>query len=289
MQIPNRKKTIFLTGSAKVAVAGATKTTSHRCLDAAHGKTVNPIVARERPRQIGLSPETARTDLITGKCGRGPTTPGHADAFQGSRVTETVARSRHKEQSLKRLRRKVRNNGFTTKVDAFTSSGISDAACGARLRASAAGGCGPHGSKNPTTATTKSSARAGCGEGRACGREPAPDARQILHFVQNDKKTRSDTRQQNCKHPTVIPRRDNKRPPPTRKRPRKKKAAGKSKQKTTTNRKRAKTIKKNRKTSDTPPRTPPESKKSATKKREPPNGDSLKSAAERPTRGSDRK
>jgi hypothetical protein len=115
MQIPNRKKTIFLTGSAKVAVSGATKTTSHRCLDAAHGKTVNPKVARERPRQIGLSPETARTDLIAGKCGRDPTTPGHADAFQGSRVTETVARSRHKEQSLKRLRRKVRNNGFTTK------------------------------------------------------------------------------------------------------------------------------------------------------------------------------
>ncbi len=97
MQIPNRKKTIFLTGSAKVAVSGATKTTSHRCLDAAHGKTVNPIVARERPRQIGLSPETARTDLIAGKCGRGPTTPGHADAFQGSRVTETVARSRRCE------------------------------------------------------------------------------------------------------------------------------------------------------------------------------------------------
>ena len=38
-----------------------------------------------------------------------------------------------------------------------------------------------------------------------------------------------------------------------------------------------------------PPRTPPESKKSATKKREPPNGDSLKNAAERPIRSSDRK
>ncbi len=255
-------------GSAKVAVAGATKTTSHRCLDAAHGKTVNPIVARERPRQIGLSPETARTDLIAGKCGRGPTTPGHADAFQGSRITHAEARSRHKEQSLKRLRRKVRNNGFTTKVDAFTSSGISGAACGARLRASAARCCDPHGSKNPTTATTKSSARAGCGEGRACRREPAPGARQILHFVQNDKKTRSDTRQQNCKHPTVIPRRDNKRPPPTRKRPRKKKAAGKSKQKTTTNRKRAKTIKKNRKTTDEAPqeRPPPNPKRARQKK-----------------------
>ncbi len=157
--------------------------------------------------------------------------PGHADAFQGSRVTETVARSRHKEQSLKRLRRKVRNNGFTTKVDAFTSSRISGAACGARLRASAARCCGPHGSKNPTTATTKSSARAGCGEGRACRREPAPGARQILHFVQNDKKTRSDTMQQNCKHPTVIPRRDNKRPPPKESAPEKRKPREKASKK----------------------------------------------------------
>ena len=157
---------------------------------------------------------------------------------------------------------------FYYEVDAFTSSGISGVACGARLRASAARCCGPHGSKNPTTATTKSSARAGCGEGRACRREPAPGARQILHFVQNDKKTRSDTRQQNCKHPTVIPRRDNKRPPPTRKRPRKKKAAGKSKQKTTTNRKRAKTIKKNRKTTDEAPQErPPNPKRARQKKR----------------------
>jgi hypothetical protein len=206
--------------------------------------------------------------------------PGHADAFQGSRVTETVARSRHKEQSLKRLRRKVRNNGFTTKVDAFTSSRISGAACGARLRASAARCCGPHGSKNPTTATTKSSARAGCGEGRACRREPAPGARQILHFVQNDKKTRSDTMQQNCKHPTVIPRRDNKRPPPKESAPEKRKPREKASK---NHKKESKNIR------QSPPRTPPESKKSATKKREPPNGDSLKNAAERPIRSSDRK
>ncbi len=78
----------------------------------------------------------------------------------------------------------------------------------------------------------------------------------------------SDTRQQNCKHPTVIPRRDNKRPPPTRKRPRKKKAAGKSKQKTTTNRKRAKTIKKNRKTSDEAPQERSPNPKRARQKKE---------------------
>ena len=60
---------------------------------------------------------------------------------------------------------------FTANVNAVTSYGMSGAACGARLRASAAGGCGPHGSKSRTT--TKSFARAGC-EGRSCGREPAP-------------------------------------------------------------------------------------------------------------------
>ncbi len=49
-----------------------------------------------------------------------------------------------------------------TNVDAFTSYGMSGAACGARLRASAAGGCGPHGSKSRTTTATKSSARTGC-------------------------------------------------------------------------------------------------------------------------------
>ncbi len=270
MQIPNRKKTIFLTGSTKVAGSGATKTTSRGCLDAAHGKTVNPIVSRERPRQIGLSPETARTDLIAGKCGRGPTTPGHADAFQGSRITHAEARSRHKEQSLKRLRRKVRNNGFTTKVDAFTSSGISGAACGARLRASAARCCDPHGSKNPTTATTKSSARAGCGEGRACGREPAPGARQILHFVQNDKKTRSDERHKATELQTSDRHSEtgqqaaaaNKKAPPKKESRGKKQAKNHNKPQASKNHK--KESKNNRQSP--PPRTPPESKKSATKK-----------------------
>ncbi len=55
------------------------------------------------------------------------------------------------------MRRRVRNNGFCTNVDAFTSYGMSGAACGARLRASAAGGCGPHGSKSRTTATANRS------------------------------------------------------------------------------------------------------------------------------------
>ncbi len=101
MQIPNRKKTIFLTGSTKVAGTGATKTTSRRCLDAAHGNGVAPIVARERPRQIGLSPETACRDVIAGKCGGGPTTLGHADAFQGSRITHAEARSRCKAIAMR--------------------------------------------------------------------------------------------------------------------------------------------------------------------------------------------
>ncbi len=46
---------------------------------------------------------------------------------------------------------------YATNVDAFTSYGMSGAACGARLRASAAGGCGPHGSKSRTTATANRS------------------------------------------------------------------------------------------------------------------------------------
>ncbi len=49
------------------------------------------------------------------------------------------------------------NNGFTANVNAVTSYGMSGAACGARLRASAAGGCGPHGSKSRTTATANRS------------------------------------------------------------------------------------------------------------------------------------
>ena len=60
------------------------------------------------------------------------------------------------------MRRRVRNNSFTANVNAVTSYGMSGAACGARLRASAAGGCGPHGSKSRTTTATKSSARTGC-------------------------------------------------------------------------------------------------------------------------------
>jgi len=48
---------------------------------------------------------------------------------------------------------------FAANVDA---AGMSDAACGARLRASAGGGCGPHGSKSRTTAMMKSFARTGC-------------------------------------------------------------------------------------------------------------------------------
>ncbi len=49
------------------------------------------------------------------------------------------------------------NNGFTANVNAVTSYGMSGAACGARLRASAAGGCGPHGLKSRTTATANRS------------------------------------------------------------------------------------------------------------------------------------
>ena len=55
------------------------------------------------------------------------------------------------------MQRRVRNNGFTANVNAVTSYGMSGAACGARLRASAAGGCGPHGSKSRTTATANRS------------------------------------------------------------------------------------------------------------------------------------
>ncbi len=47
---------------------------------------------------------------------------------------------------------------FAANVIASISFRISGAACGARLRASAARGCGPHGSLSRTTATTKSSA-----------------------------------------------------------------------------------------------------------------------------------
>ena len=57
---------------------------------------------------------------------------------------------------------------FAANVDA---AGMSDAACGARLRASAGGGCGPHGSKSRTTAMMKSFARAG-----------APRIQTLCHF-----------------------------------------------------------------------------------------------------------
>ncbi len=192
------------------------------------------------------------------------------------------------KQSLKRLRRKVRNNGFTTKSMRSPRPEFRAQPAGRSLRNAAA----------RTARRTRQQRRRNHPPGPVAGRgapvgasRPRVQGRFFTSFRMTKRRgATSDTRQQNCKHPTVIPRRDNKRPPPTRKRPRKKKAAGKSKQKTTTNRKRAKTIKKNRKTSDkAPPKNAPRIQKERDKKREPPNGDSLKNAAERPTRGSDRK
>ena len=69
-------------------------------LDAAHGKTVNPIVARKRPHFPDLTPKTASVDNRADKRGRSPTPAGHTDARQTARLTCAEARSRRKKQSL---------------------------------------------------------------------------------------------------------------------------------------------------------------------------------------------
>ncbi len=133
------------------------KATSCRCLDAAHGKTVNPIVARKRPHFPDLTPKTASVDNRADKRGRSPTPAGHTDARQTARLTCAEARSRRCVAIAEWNAAEGANNGFTANVNAVTSYGMSGAACGARLRASAAGGCGPHGSKSRTTATANRS------------------------------------------------------------------------------------------------------------------------------------
>ena len=70
------------------------KATSCRCLDAAHGKTVNPIVARKRPHFPDLTPKTASVDNRADKRGRSPTPASCTDARQTARLTCAEARSR---------------------------------------------------------------------------------------------------------------------------------------------------------------------------------------------------
>ena len=67
------------------------------------------------------------------------------NARQGSRRLAAVARSRRCEAIARRNAAEDAEQWFKD---------MSGAACGARLRASAAGGCGPHGSRSRTTATT---------------------------------------------------------------------------------------------------------------------------------------
>ncbi len=149
-----------------------------RCLDAAHGVAARTIRIVQRT-VLGFGDAKAGPVVVAvGIGGRSPVPRPDADSSQDSRRTVAVARSRRCGRSLEWMARRVRTDDF----DASASYGMSGAACGARLRASAAGGCGPHGSKSRTT--TKSFARAGC-EGRSCGREPAPaQGRMSIHWSQ---------------------------------------------------------------------------------------------------------
>ncbi len=82
------------------------KTTSCRCLDAAHGKTERPVEAVNR-RHFALEKAQVASIEITGCEGR--RRPGIAvrtDNIQGSRLVAAVARSRSKKQSLEGMRRR---------------------------------------------------------------------------------------------------------------------------------------------------------------------------------------
>ena len=85
-------------------------------LDAAHGERIGALAVVQRLHRPGVEPQVSCL-LIAGKeRRRSPVPTVRADVPQGSRRRKAVARSRRKEQSLKGMRRSVRNNGFCTNV-----------------------------------------------------------------------------------------------------------------------------------------------------------------------------
>ncbi len=126
-------------------------------MDAAHGKSVGAAGSAQHVDAGRRKVLEARKTAVPCN-GRGAECVAvRADFAQDSARGAAVARSRRKIAIAQRNAAEGANNGFTANVNAVTSYGMSGAACGARLRASAAGGCGPHGSKSRTTATANRS------------------------------------------------------------------------------------------------------------------------------------
>ena len=91
-------------------------------LDAAHGDTVRASEPPKRAHALRPEVERAGVEIAGRKRRRKPPMPARTDSIQDSRLTGAVARSRRKEQSLKGMRRRVRNNGFCTNVVASCGS-----------------------------------------------------------------------------------------------------------------------------------------------------------------------
>ncbi len=116
-------------------------------MDAAHGKTesTRPAPSIQRLHTAGTESEIARIGAARETGRRSKVIAARTTARQGSRRLAAVARSRRCEAIARRNAAEDAEQWFKD---------MSGAACGARLRASAAGGCGPHGSRSRTTATT---------------------------------------------------------------------------------------------------------------------------------------
>ena len=138
------------------------KSNSCRCLDAAHGKSPAAIVAVKRRYRIRDGAQ--KTSIGTAGSGRRrrPTAGLPADIRQNTRRRVAVARSRRKEQSLKGMRRRVRNNGlcyecrcvyFVRNVGRSLRGTLAGLRCG-RLR--------PARLKEPNDGDCKSFARTDC-------------------------------------------------------------------------------------------------------------------------------
>jgi len=96
--------------------SGPPAATSGRCLDAAHGNGDRPERQRTAVRRAHLrriEPQGTRDTHRSGKRRRGPPTTAHADAAQGSRRADAVARSRRKRAITKRNAAKDAEQWFT--------------------------------------------------------------------------------------------------------------------------------------------------------------------------------
>ena len=140
-------------------------------MDAAHGKTVRPIVARKRTYAIGLFPDAGRQSRTAGKRRRGPTTTVHADTRQTSRIPGAVARSRRKIAIAQRNAAEREQVQFTIQNAKFTINRFSSRVRFHRCHSEAE-------PKNLLISNIHSScARPGRLRGSRFQREPAPGAR----------------------------------------------------------------------------------------------------------------